>query len=487
MPYPAGPCRFDSAARARRARRKVQALAIACLAAVLGAFPCAAQSEDRPKPTSPSQAEPAADLKPLSIRGVFTLSSLGDLINARPVTDNPDPAFRQMLKAASRADVTIANQESMFFDLASFGGYAPGSPYILLGEPSLAPGLKALGIDMVTTANNHASDWGIEGLVATTRLLDAVGIVHAGDGQTLREAQRARYLETPKGRVALIAAASTFKLGARAQDAIDAIPARPGISGLRLREITLVSGDQMAALRRAYARPGTGDLTVTINAPFAQQIEKTYRIGAQPGYSYQMNSVDRQAIVSAIREGKQNADVAVFALHAHENAEGMDDRAVGAPADFLVTLFHDAVDAGADVVMGTGPHSLRGIEIYRGKPIFYGLGVFLFNGNVVLTQDQRTERYEGAAKADAANPKDASFRTPESWSDGLIAETVFSDGILKEVRLYPIDRRSSGGAGNHERLAGPQRAREILASLQAASRAFGTRISIEGSVGVIRP
>ena len=48
------------------------------------------------------------------------------------------------------------------------------------------------------------------------------------------------------------------------------------------------------------------------------------------------------------------------------------------PADFLPLLFHKAIDAGADVVIRHGPHELNGIEIYKGKPIFYSLGSLFF-------------------------------------------------------------------------------------------------------------
>ncbi|MGC4250045.1 MAG: CapA family protein [Sphingobium sp.] len=430
-------------------------------------------------------ASSSSDLAPAAkVRGTFTLSSVGDLINARPLDIQGDQNARDIARVLKASDVSIANQETVFFDLSTFGGAAPGSPYILLGRPELAQGLKDFGIGMVSVAGNHSNDWGIEGLTAMTDLLDAAGVAHAGDGKTLAEARAPRFLQTPKGRVALIAAASTYKQGAKAQDAMEDVPARPGISGLRIRPINIVTAETMRHLRAAAGQlDGLGDLVVSVDTPFAQPIEKRYRIGTAPGVIYDMNVVDHDAIVDAIRKGKEEADLAVFTIHAHENADTMDDMASGPPADFLVRLFHDAVDAGADVVMGSGPHSMRGIEIYRGKPIFYGLAVFLFGGNVVLTQEQKTEQYEDGAKADASNPKDATFRQPESWNEGFIATTTLQDGKLREVRLRPLDR----AAGKGTRLADPQRAWEILENLQQLSRPFGTIITIEGSTGVIRP
>jgi len=427
---------------------------------------------------------PADSVPTAATVGSFTISSVGDLINAEPLDIERDAEARKLAEILRASDAAIGNQETTFFDLATFPGSGPGSPYILLGRPTLAKGLNALGITMVSTASNHSNDWGIEGLAAMTRLLDAAGLVHAGDGMTLADARRPRFLQTAKGRVALIAAASTYKQGAKAQDAIQGVPARPGINGLRIRPINIVTAGTMRHLRAAWGQTrGSGDLVVSVDTPFAQPIEKRYRVGPRPGVIYDMNVIDHDAIIDAIRAGKRGADLAVFTIHAHENADTMDDMAPGPPADFLVRLFHDAVDAGADIVMGGGPHSIRGIEVYRGKPIFYGMGVFLFGGNVVLTQEQRTERYEDGAQVDRRNPKDQAFQEPASWSESFIATTRFEGGKLREVRLHPLDRKGGGGT----RLAEPERARQILASLQTLSRPFGTTITVEGATGVIRP
>ena len=374
--------------------RPVRAIAAVSLILSLGCtdLPAATLSSQSSIPDPRSRTR--APAKPASIAGELTIASVGDLIYARPLASIADPDLQKLLDLVRAADVAIGNQEGVFFDLKDFGGYAPGSPYILIGPPEMAKDLKAIGIDMISTANNHSNDWGIEGLLAMDALLDQAGIIHVGDGATLAEAQAAKYLDTAKGRIALIATASTFKPGAKAQDAIDGMPSRPGISTLRLHEINIVTADTMRHLRAAVGKSqGSGDLILRLNTPFAQPIEKVYRVGTSPHFSYEMNTFDHSAILKAIQQGKRNADLAVFTIHAHENADGMDDRAIGHPADFLVRLSHDAIDAGADIVMGGGPHSMRGIEIYRGKPIFYGLAAFLFKGDVVLTQEQQTEHY----------------------------------------------------------------------------------------------
>jgi poly-gamma-glutamate synthesis protein (capsule biosynthesis protein) len=173
-------------------------------------------------------------------------------------------------------------------------------------------------------------------------------------------------------------------------------------------------------------------------------------------------------VLRAIRSGKERAGIAVFSIHAHETETGGQEFEAApdtlAPADFLPPLFHDAVDAGADIVVTHGPHVLRGIEIYKGRPIFYGLGSLFFE----LGADW-----------------------PREWFDSVVAITEFRGGQVSEIRLYPIvlgtpeEKRSRLEQGM-PRLATGSDARRILETLRRHSLRFGTRIQIEGSIGVIR-
>jgi len=147
--------------------------------------------------------------KPASMKGAFSLVIIGDLLYSHPMADSPDPELQKVLEIVKRGDVTIGNQEGVFFDLETFRGEGYGNG-LLWGEAVLAKDMKAMGVDMVSVANNHSTDWGPEGLLETCRLLDEAGIAHSGGGRTLQEARRAGFLQTPKGRVALVSTASTF-------------------------------------------------------------------------------------------------------------------------------------------------------------------------------------------------------------------------------------------------------------------------------------
>jgi poly-gamma-glutamate capsule biosynthesis protein CapA/YwtB (metallophosphatase superfamily) len=429
--------------------------------------------------------------KPASIKGAFTLTGIGDLLYSHPMANSPDREFQQVVELIQRGDLTIGNQEGVFFDLKTFKGQGYGNG-LLWGEGTLARDMKAMGVGMVSVANNHATDWGPEGLLETCRLLDQAGIAHAGGGRTLEEARRAGILATPKGRVALISVASTFKPNAGANDAVGEVPSRPGISLLRTRRVSLVTEDQMAMIRKlatALASP-----LHPAPAPDAQEITfdgELYRLSDKQGLRYDMDLYDHAGLLKSVRDAKQQADLVVFTIHAHESTTGVDDD-TPEPPDFLVRLFHNAVDAGADVILGGGPHSLRGVEIYKGKPVFYGMGVFFIKGEIKALEETMFHVFPDAnGRPPAPKPPERSVRpggNPASWYDGIVAATDFDNAQAKTVRLYPLDVGNTYEPSRRgvPHLADAANARRILEALQKDSTQFGTKISIENSVGIIR-
>ena len=432
----------------------------------------------------------AAPRKPGVTHGAFDLISIGDLLYSHPMVNHPAPAFQAVLKIVRSGDVAIGNQEGVFMDLKAFKGEAYG-PGQLWGEPTLARDMRAMGIDMVSVANNHSLDWGPEGLLETRQLLDAAGMVHSGGGANLEEARRAGILATPKARVALVSAASTFKPNATANDRMMDVPSRPGISTLRTRKIILVTPPQMALVRKLAT--GLASPLAPVPPPTSTEVtlgEQIYRLSDTPGVHYDMDLYDHAGLLKAVREGKAAADLLVFTIHAHESPTGFDDD-TPTPPDFLIKLFHDVVDAGADVVMGGGPHSLRGIEIYKGQPIFYGMDVFFIKGEIKELQETAFQVFPDATgKAPPPEPPQISVRrggNPASWYDGMVASTEFKDGKPVLVRIYPLDVGNTYDRtrrGNPH-LADPLNAVRILTMLQTASAALGTRIVIDGATGVI--
>jgi poly-gamma-glutamate synthesis protein (capsule biosynthesis protein) len=220
------------------------------------------------------------------------------------------------------------------------------------------------------------------------------------------------------------------------------------------------------------------------------------RIGAGFGFGRGMR-VDRKEVeanLAAVREAVASATVTVFSLHAHVQGR------------WLRELAQKIIDSGADVVFVHGPHRLVGIEIYKRKPILYGLGNFVF-------QPQWVERFPAEYYADKWLPEEATIedarkayavKSPyldrrEPW-ESVAALLRFRDGMLRELRLLPLDlsagqlapakdvpRLANSASLGKPRLAHGELARGIIARMSELSRPYGTEIRYleSESVGIV--
>ena len=203
------------------------------------------------------------------------------------------------------------------------------------------------------------------------------------------------------------------------------------------------------------------------------------------------NADDMEAIGMVVRNASRQADYTIVTIHAHEG-----DGSRFVPAQFLTKFARAMIDEGADVFVGHGPHVLRGIEIYNGKPILYSLGDFLFQNETL--QRLPYENYarfglgedKGLADFNDARYKNDSIgfpATPEIW-ESVVAMPVFEGKRLVELRLHPI----SLGYGKPRTVRGrPMFAddalgRKILMDLKRLSEPFGTEIDNVDGIGVVR-
>src|SRR5690348_5710435 len=143
------------------------------------------------------------DLSRASVADGFTFAAGGDLLGPyNPLTQLGDPDVNKMLKILQSADVGFANHEGSAFDLPGPAGTTHaaqnGGGYPRFST-ALDRDFKAMGIKMVSMANNHAGDWGPEGLLATLASVKAAGIVEAGAGASLSDARSAGVVYTPRG------------------------------------------------------------------------------------------------------------------------------------------------------------------------------------------------------------------------------------------------------------------------------------------------
>lgn len=474
-------------------RLLVVATLLAATGAALGGTPAIEHVPDRigARLDVEPRTQIPKELAPATVRDGFTFAAVGDLLGPqRPYFALHEPDFEPVANILSRADVAFANLEGSIIDLATFQGYPAaqnggGNP---MAAPQVADDIRKMGIDLLSRANNHAGDWGVEGMFETTRWLAGAGLAHAGSGRNRAAARAPAYIETASGRVALVAAASTFAPGSMAGPAERDVSGRPGISVLRTSRVVLVTEQEMQTLRSIAARHGS---QVSPEASEIRVLGQLYRVSNQPGLIHEMNRFDHYEILQAVRGAKQASDLTVFSIHAHESlsGEGEDPR----PADFQRVLFRDVIDAGADMVVVHGPHALRGIEIYKGRPIFYGLASLFFALEHGRAPAPETFEAMGLDPASVTYPEylhQRFFKTmPTTWLESVVAVTRFERGQARQIRLYPLDLGYSEAPRlTHRgtpRIAAPALAKRILERLRDFSVAFGTQIRIEDGSGVI--
>jgi len=440
-----------------------------------------------------AQSDRSAELSS-SVDDGFTIAVVGDLIIAHSLEHMmSNPRFAEVVGILQSADIATGNLETQIIDGRTFVGTRGGSTHG--AEPESAEWLREMGFDIVARPNNHANDYGFEGLVETSRHLDRAGLQHSGFGDTYWAARAARFFTTPRGRVGMVATSDNAQPAAPARGEW---PGTGGLSPFGVTQYFVVPADSWGAVQRLrdLFPNGTGFYARGANmadriAAVGQQFRKAPPGVTEPYYTYDINQRDMRDVLAAVSEGKMRSDFITVALHSHDFRDTRGGyRGFGIPeaehldtnpsiADYLPTIAKAAIDNGADVFQGTGVHVLRGIEIYNDRPIFYGLGEFLRQrdiGGLAGRGDPSRDGCEGC-------PFPAKY-------ESIIAVSEFSGDRLVEVRLYPVELRYDSDRMAHRGIpetAPPEQGRRILERLQELSAPLGTRIIIEQGVGYIRP
>ncbi|WP_374598022.1 CapA family protein [Sphingosinicella sp.] len=435
-------------------------MASAASAPADAASPSSSQSETRPGPVADG----------------FTFFAAGDLLGPYGSTmPDVDAQVARVFSLIRTSDAAFANHEGNVFDVGNFRGSlaAENGGGYPIHSLEVFRKFREIGLNLISRANNHATDWGVEGMIASDEALDAIGLTHAGTGGSLEKARAPGFLSTSKGRVALIATASTFTGMSPAGAPARGAAARAGLNPLHVQQVRLVKKDEYEALRRLAVNAGWQGYELPVKGtPDIHLDERTFRLAGKEGLTYEVSKVDQDALLKSVGAARDEAGFVVFSIHAHETLSGgYEDPA---PADFLQPLFRAAIDAGADAVVRHGPHAVQGIEIYKGRPIFYGLASLFFDLPKTLT-------------IASDGPNKQVVELPDSWYDGAAAVSSYVGGQVKEIKIYPLllDPRDGDGRGL-PRLAQGAEAQRILRAIRDRSRDFGTNIQVHGDIGFIR-
>ena len=443
--------------------------------------------------------------------GAISIALTGDAMINRRMSTYREPAFLDMVSLLHGADATFANLEQCFHEWEMGYGSVQSSSF-QVSHPEMLAELTWLGIDAVSTAMNHAWDYGEAGLLATIENCKRFGIRQAGSGMNLGEARAPVFLDTPRGRVAFMAASSSNWVpdNAFAGPGRPDFPGKPGINVLRNTTRYLVPPDEFDAIQRLHHGLKLDEAEESSRRFHPREREddnaaddirfmgQTYRRSDHFGMETACNPDDLSGIGSWIRGARKASDFVVYGVHFHDSAfegEFHGGSRIG-PPDFMTEFAHFAIDQGCDVVVGHGSHFLRGIEIYNGRPIFYSLGNFIFQNETV--QRVPAPAYSFFGLGDDATPGDWGLARSGGEQYGFAVDPVFyqtvvpicdfDGGKLKEIRLFPVDLGFGRPMSQRGRpvLAAPDVAHEILTWLRDVSAPFGTEIEVVGTVGVVR-
>jgi poly-gamma-glutamate synthesis protein (capsule biosynthesis protein) len=399
-----------------------------------------------------------------SEKGNFTIALTGDSMLTRRLSSFSEPAYLKLAELLRGADACFGNLESTVrhSDEGSPAISRMGRGTFMTTEPALVPEMKWLGLNLLSCANNHAFEYGEEGVLATMRHLDGGGIVHAGTGKNLASARAPGYLDTNNGRVALVAANGTSaralisapwgKAGSQRPDH----SGRPGVNPLGFDTTFIVDPKSFEDLERIERELGFDpEKEREKRADSGEKIidfrGNRFVAGEGFGVVTKADPRDLEENLRWIHEARRQADWLIVSLHWHEfggetlrKARNVTD--CEEPADFVADFAHRAIDAGADLFVGHGPHVPLGVEIYKSKAIFYSLGNFIFQNETVKSfPGDAYERFgldETATPADwwdarTDNGRKGHPANPRYW-ENFVALCEFKAGKFAGTTLYPI-------------------------------------------------
>ena len=378
----------------------------------------------------------------------------------------------------SESDVAVTNVEANLhhFEADVYPAGESGGDWAV-ASPEVLDALKWMGFNLFSAPNNHSLDFLQGGVMHTIQAFRNANACFAGIGENLAAAEAPAYISVPGGRVALIALNLSFEKWHVAGEQRRDCQGRPGINYVCHDDLYGVSGEVFSALMdivKTY--PGLGK----IDGKEIQICGKVFVEG--DGVCTRARRKDVERIQRSIRRAKKQADVVLVSVHSHENRNGDPAK----PAQFEEALAHACIDAGADAYIGHGPHVVRGIEVYRDRPILYSLGNFFYQCELIERSPEEfyhkfSEFDQTACTADVFDYREQNGGmlgelNPEYYRSMMATFAMSLDGKLESLEIHPIDlvfkaKRSRKGT---PRLAEGTVAEAVFAEVVDRSAAYGT-------------
>lgn len=261
--------------------------------------------------------------------GMATLGFVGDIVPGRNVAihmrkfGDPTHPFHKVKEMLKRFDLTIANLEGDLSSNIPPPEEADPNTFDFIADPAMIDGFKLAGIDVVTMANNHTvwndSGRGLAPFLDTVAALEAAAFDYFGAGSDLDRARQAFVTK---------------------------------VNGL---SIAITGIDGVTANMEQQGDPGVLAGSVAAGA-------------SNPG----TNPFDTPTFLGDISALAGQHDIVIPYFH-------MGREYIGVLPGWALQAARSAIDAGAAMVVTNHPHVIQGMEIYKGKPIVYSPGNFIFD------------------------------------------------------------------------------------------------------------
>jgi poly-gamma-glutamate capsule biosynthesis protein CapA/YwtB (metallophosphatase superfamily) len=369
----------------------------------------------------------------------LTLCAVGDVrVDHEKVgRSSPEEVFEHCVDVFRSADVNFFNCEGLYTE-RTFTVPAQHTPGVTPPENFTA--LTWAGFHVAALANNHALDLGAEGLLDTIDLCRDNGIEVCGAGRNLAEARTPAIVERNGTRVAFLAynCVGPVEYAARSD--------RAGLAPLRVT----------THYEPIEYQPGTPCKILT----FADRD-------------------DLAALLDDIARARELADVVAVSFHwGLHHVEAMISM-------YQQEIAHAAIDAGADVILGGADHVVKGIEVYAGKVIYYGMGDFILDTPLTEKTQTAWRKMKHRIYDLHYDPAYPAYPFPPEARNHFIAKVDFTDGQLARAAYVPC---MVNPMGQPEALSVTDERFEVVRHyIQAISedQGFNVRFTVEGDEVVI--
>jgi Bacterial capsule synthesis protein PGA_cap len=315
---------------------------------------------------------------------MIRLAAVGDIAAFHR---EPEAAWEHAGPVLEQYDIVFGQNERLYSHTTA----VPEVGFTELTQPEHVAALRQGHFDIISFASNHCYDLGPDVFMETVEALRNQGFAVIGAGKDIAEARTPAILERGGLRIGYLAYSSVLRKG------YEAGTGKPGAAPMRAHTLY-------------------------------EQID--YQPGTAPRIRTFADRDDLAAMLADIAAAKEQTDFLAVSLHWGVHL------VKGVIADYEREVARAVIDAGADMIIGHGPHLLKAVEIFRGKPVFYSISGFCIDSprEIVEAGMARNDEFRELIEAHQATTTPTDY---DEWfmAYGMNPEMILS--VIASVELAP--------------------------------------------------